>query len=467
MILAKATSAARLYAVSLLLFTLCACSPFAPQPRPGAELTLPPQFSLYSSNLEQASNWWADFAWEDLDGLINKALAQNLSLQEAWARLQQAQAKITVSSAANWPDLNYEGKASHSRSGKKLAGDTQISTSESFSLSLASSYEVDLWGRVAANIQADTLSAQASEDDWRTARLTIAAQVAQTWIKLVAQDGLVPLAQQRWQRAQQQLQLLQLRYRQGMATGIDVAEQQRRVAEYRATLLPLEEQQQQLTFELALLVGELPSWRWTASQTTLPQFNALANIGIPADLLAQRPDVRAAGLRLQAADWYVSAAQAERLPALRLSASAAATDSNHINELFDNWLANLAASVTGPLFDAGQRRAAITSAQAVVDERLANYQQTVLTAMNEVETALMQENKREQELQAINTQLKHQNSVCEQQQRRYVNGNSSYLAVLENHQTLTLLQLQQLQMQRDLLLARSALHRAIGGRSTL
>jgi len=103
----------------------------------------------------------------------------------------------------------------------------------------------------------------------------------------------------------------------------------------------------------------------------------------------------------------------------------------------------------------------------VVDERLANYQQTVLTAMNEVETALMQENKREQELQAINTQLKHQNSVCEQQQRRYVNGNSSYLAVLENHQTLTLLQLQQLQMQRDLLLARSALHRAIGGRSAL
>jgi len=465
LILAKTPSRARFYAVSLLLLiTLSACSPFAPQQRHGDEVELPQQFSLYRNTVEQPTKWWTDFAWEDLDGLIDKALAQNLSLQESWARLQQAQANVTISSADKWPYLYYSDEASHSR--QQEEGDSQFNTTNSFSLALASSYEVDLWGRVAANIQADTLTAQASADDWHTARLTIAAQVAQTWINLVAQNGLVPLAQQRWQRAVQQLQLLQLRYQQGMATGMDVAEQQRRVAEYRALILPMEEQQQQLAYELALLVGELPSWRWSASQTTLPQFTTPTNIGIPADLLAQRPDVRAAGLRLQAADWYVSAAQAERLPALSLSASLS-NYSSHLNELFDNWLANLAASVTGPIFDAGQRRAAVDSARAIVDERLANYKQTVLTAMSEVETALMQERKRAQELQAINTQLEHQRNLCAQQQRRYINGDGGYLAFLESQQTFNLLQQQQLQMQRDLLLARSALHRAIGGHMTL
>jgi NodT family efflux transporter outer membrane factor (OMF) lipoprotein len=450
-----------------LLAAVSACSPFAPTARTPLSTTLPQSYSLYSENPPQQGAWWQDFAWDDLNSLITKALAQNLSLQESWARLEQAQANARITGAERIPTLNYTDSAEHTRSAQTTDNNSVISTTNTFTFALASSYEIDFWGRVAANVNVANLTTQASKDDWRTAQITIAAQVAETWISLVAQRGLVPLAHERWKRAQQQLDLLQLRYRQGMVNGLDVAEQQRRVAEYRAAILPLEEQEQQLNYELALLLGELPSWRWIPhqlpSQQILPALPGLPALGVPADLLAQRPDIRAAGLRLQAADWQVSAARADRLPALSLSASGSIYDDN-LTEIFDNWLANLAASITGPLVDGGLRKATVINAQAVVAERLASYKKTVLTGMKEVETALMQEGKRSQELQAISEQLHQQQVLCTQQQQRYVNGEGSYLALLGAQQTLTLLQQQQLQMQRDLLLARTALHRALGGR---
>lgn len=448
---------------ALLLLLITACSPFAPSPRSAQVVSLPESYSLYKAEPVPNSNWWLDFAWQDIDELINKGLAQNLSLREAWARLQQSQALAKKSTSSRYPDLTYQVDTGHSRRGDDLSGNTQVTTQESFSLALASSYELDLWGRVAAEVSSTRLTAEASQADWMTAQLTIASQIADTWIQLITQQNLVPLAHERWQRSQQQLELLQLRYRRGMVTGVDVAEQQRRVAEFRAALLPLEEQEQQLHYDLALLLGELPSWRWQPLANELPQLKEITSLGLPADLLAQRPDVRAAGLRLQSADWSVSAAQADRLPALRLSAGVS-SDSAHVADIFDSWLANLAASVTGPIFDGYRRVAEVERTQAVVAERLASYKKEVLTAMSEVETALMQENKRSNELAAVSDQVAQQQMVCEQQQQRYLQGDDSYLSLLGAQQTLTLLKQQQLQQQRDLLLARTALHRALGGR---
>lgn len=449
--------------VCLFLLVMTACSPFAPPPREEQVIALPEKYSLYRDQGAPNCNWWLDFAWQDLDQLIEKGLTQNLSLHEAWARLRQSQAMAKKSAASHYPDLAYQVDASHKRRGDDLNGDTQIKTEESFAVSLVSSYELDLWGRVAAASTAERFAAQASRADWQTAQVSIAAQISETWIRLITQHKLVPLARERWQTSLQQLELLRLRYQQGMVTGVTVAEQRRRVAEYRATLLPLEELEQQLNYDLALLLGELPSWRWIVQQEALPELAQITSIGLPADLLAQRPDVRAAGLRLQAADWAVTAAKADRLPALRLSASVR-SDSDHMAEIFDSWLANLAASVTGPVFDGYRRQAEVKRTQAVVAERLASYQSAVLTAMNEVETALMQEEKRRRELAAISDQVEQQQIVCQQQRLRYLQGDDSYLSLLGAQQALIVLRQQQLQQHRDLLLARTALHRALGGR---
>ena len=126
------------------------------------------------------------------------------------------------------------------------------------------------------------------------------------------------------------------------------------------------------------------------SQKTLPELIPLPATGLPADLLAARPDVRAAGLRLKEADWQVSAARADRLPAVTLSA-AAEFSSDALNLLFSNWVATLAASLAGPLFDGGYRSAEVDRTRAVAEEYLTAYARTVAEAIREVEDSLVTE----------------------------------------------------------------------------
>lgn len=445
-----------------IMLSLTACSPFAPASREPAALSLPAGYSLYSAQPPESGAWWQEFASPAFDGVVERVLADNLTLQESWARLQQARATARSVAAARWPDLSYEGQASHQRS--QNDGET-IVTQEQFAATLLSSYELDLWGRVNAAVRAQQQTMLAQREDWLTQRMSLAAQAAETWVEMTAQKQLLPLSEQQLVQARQRLALYELRFAHGQATAEDLSEQRQRVAEYETARLSLEEQHDQLAYALSVLTGRPPS-RMDEESAPLPVLAALPAPGVPADLLAQRPDVRAAGLRLQAADWYVAAAQADRLPTVRLSASVS-SDSERLRDLFDNWLANLAASVTGPLFDAGARAAEVERTRAVVAERLASYRQAVLTAMQEVETALMQEQKRQDRWQAVTRQLQQQQQLCEQLRQRYLAGEKDYLNLLVAQQTRLTLCQQQIEARRDLLLARIALHRALGGRVPL
>jgi outer membrane protein, multidrug efflux system len=184
-------------------------------------------------------------------------------------------------------------------------------------------------------------------------------------------------------------------------------------------------------------------------------------LGIPAELLEQRPDIRAAGLRLQAADWQLAAAKADRLPAVRLTSDI--SSSGDFADLFDNWLLNLAGNLTAPLLDGGQRSAEVDRNQAIIREQLAAYRETVLTAIREVEDALISE----QKLQEQQIALRHQLNLAEQAlsiaKNRYQKGLSTYLPVLTELQSVEQLQQNLLTQQLDLLTNRVTLHRALGG----
>ena len=138
---------------------------------------------------------------------------------------------------------------------------------------------------------------------------------------------------------------------------------------------------------LTALLGRTDFQSLNLSSTNLPTLGPLPAVGIPADVLANRPDVRRAGLRLQAADWSVSAARADRLPAIRLTASADYTNIQSSN-LFNDWYANLIGSITGPIFEGGRRKAEVKRTRSVAEERLADYRETVINAMKEVEDAV-------------------------------------------------------------------------------
>ncbi|MFO7831957.1 MAG: efflux transporter outer membrane subunit [Desulfuromonadaceae bacterium] len=460
------------FCAGLIPFTLGACAPFVAPERDPAPSDLPQQFSTRIETEAPATVWWSEFGSDALNQRVERALRHNASIHEAWARLRQSQAFERIEAAALLPELNYTGDASHTRQHQE---GRPLSTAEQFSLALAGSYELDVWGRVRANVRAGELATLSSFADLQAVRVSIAATVVETWIELQTRRATLPLAQQQWDAAKDQVELMRQRYLRGVANSEDLLEQEQEVTSLRTRMEEIREQITRLEFELTVLCGDMPRVEGGSTTTysypekdILPGMEPLTplrGLGIPLNMLRQRPDVQAARLRLQEADWSVAAAQANRLPSLRLSADASLS-APRLNEVLDNWMANLAASVTGPVFDAGRRRAEVERARAVVDERLATYRDTVLSAVQEVEVALEQERRAETRLSEAQRTLELRSQIYTQQRLRYLNGNDTFVNLLNASQSLDSGRHDVLQARLDVYQARVALHRALGGRIT-
>lgn len=446
--------------VSLLIMALLigACSPFAPESRLEAERVLPASFSFHEPAAERPERWWEGLADPELSRLIEEALDDNFSVHEAFARLKQADASAVKSGAALYPELSLSSAASRSRQHAEASS----RNASDYSLGLVSSYELDLWGRVRSDKEAGSLEATASRDDLEAAAMSVAAEVADRWSRLITQRQLQTMVDAQIETSRTYLELVELRFAKGQASLLDVFQQREAVAKLEAALPPLEAEEERRQHELALLLGKPPKAELGIEQAVIPEPGEVPSLGIPADLLAMRPDVRAAWLRLQAADWQVAAARADRLPAIRLSADAKYS-AGHIDTLFDNWLAGLAGSLTAPIFDGRARTAEVERTRAVAEERLATYQRTVLTAVKEVEDALVSEQKVREEVDAVRKQVDIAGKALDQARQRYVKGLNDYLPVLTELQSVHALEQDLVQKKGDLLLARIALHRALGG----
>jgi outer membrane protein TolC len=194
----------------------------------------------------------------------------------------------------------------------------------------------------------------------------------------------------------------------------------------------------------------------------MPVIGQLPALGLPADLLANRPDVRAAGLRLQATEWQVAAARANRLPAIRLAAGAQ-YGRNDLDLLFDTWLLSLAANLTAPIFDGGRRAAEVDRTQAEADENLWAYRRIVLTAIKEVEDALENETRQLEHIEGLIAVREAAQNGLQEAIGRYRNGLSDYLPVLTQLLVVQDLERDLISQRALLVLYRVGLYRALGG----
>ena len=290
--------------------------------------------------------------------------------------------------------------------------------------------------------------------------MTLAATVAETWLELLEQRETLRILHEQLRSNRETLQILELRFRRSLTSALDLDEQRQLVENTAATIPLTQADEEALRQQLALLLGKLPQSDVALSTAALPELPPVPATGVPADLLYQRPDVRSAFLALQAADERVVVARADRLPALRLTGSLD-TSGNHVDELFDNWAMNLLASATAPLFDAGNRKAEMARTKAVVKERVAAYRETVLTAIQEVETALMRERRQRENLAGLDRQMVYARRALEEAQRRYEKGQNDYLRVLTARRSVQNLERELVQRQRALLTQRVTLHRAL------
>ena len=422
---------------------------------------VPASYTMSVTVSEPRQRWWETFADDELNGFVAEALSGNQTLASYWARLGKAEALAAKAGADLVPSVSGDAAASHARSRRTEESSDQTSGSESYSLGLVASYEVDLWGRIRAERQAATLAAAASRQDLNGTAVTIAAEVAERWARIIAQRQQIILLQRQLAANETYLELVELRFRKSLASALDVMQQRQLVERVKAQMPLIELEERMLLNELAVLMGRQPYDAPRFERSTLPAPAALPAAGIPAQLLEFRPDILAAYHRLAAADQDLTAARADRLPALRLTGSAA-YNGDELDRLFDNWLLNLAAGLSAPLIDGGQRRAEVSYAQAFVQEQLAGYRQTVLTAVREVESALIREEKIRENIKGIENQLEAAQIALEEAAFRYTNGLIDYLPVLTQLLSVQNLELDLVARRTDLLIARMDLYRSLG-----
>jgi len=435
---------------------LSSCAIFAPDER-DLDVGLPEEFTLYSAEVPDIGNrWWESFQSLELNALIDEALTNSPSIQQAWARLAQAEAIAKQAGAARLPSLGYTGSAGASRDS------ITKTTTENYSLGLAAAYEVDLWGRIKSQSEAATLDHEASREQFNTVAITLASQTALRWTGIVSQRLQTEVIHKQLKANETSLELIELRFRKSLSSALDVFQQRQTVAATASFIPQAELREQLLHHELAALLGRTDFQSLEIPDSKLPKLGKLPALGIPADVLANRPDVRAAGLALQSADWRVSAARADRLPAIRLTASGNYANAD-ASDLFDDWFANLAGSLTGPIFDGGRRKAEVARTRAVADERLAAYRATVIGAIKEVEDALISEQKQHEYITLLDVRLDAARHSQKESVNRYRNGLIEYTTVLIQINSLQGLERDRVAAQYTLLQHRINLYRALGG----
>ena len=408
--------------------------------------------------------WWRDFKDRALNRLVELSLRDSLQIRAAWARVKQARAVVIQANSGKFPQLDATASAGRQRQRFSVGGSTTTQTSNLFSASIAAGYEVDLWRRLANGGNAAALDALAIRDDFEAIAISLAAEVTETWFDILAQRAQRKLIEEQLETNKTYFDLVQLRFQKGLASALDVHQQRQQLVTTRSQLALIDSSIRLLDYRLAILIGVTPGKfdLTERSARVLPDMPQVPGTGLPAHLLERRPDVRAARRRVEAADYRVAVAVANRLPSLRLSGSTS-LQSSSVTDFIASPLWSLLASITGPLFDGGRRKAEVVRQKAVVEERLMNYGQVLLQAMSEVESALDQEKHQLIYIAELEESVAIAGDQLREAQARYRQGLIDYLPVLTALQGKQRSELNLLLARRQLLSYRIQLCRALGG----
>ena len=445
---------------SVLGFVLLSgCMAFPPPERSNQLVELPAAFAWGSNGTAPVNSWWHAFGDKELNGLVSAALEDNFDIRSSWARLRQAQAIAARSKAGLFPTVDTSLEASQSRTYRDY---DLLSETQSSALDLAASFELDLWGRVRSGYRSDQLSVRAAHEDLRAAAISLTGEVVDTWVELLAARQEMQVVQEQIHINEQLLELQVTRFEKGMASALDVTQQQELVANSRSALPPLQARERVALNKMAFLLGQSDVQSISIQEHGLPQAVSQPETGIPADLLMSRPDVRAAYYRLRSADFEVSVARADRLPSLSLSARTAIS-SDDFSLAWGDWLTRLGANLSAPLLDAGARKAEVERTTAVVEERLAEYTATVMEAIKEVQDALANISGQRDRIAGLEDEIRAAKQARDQARLRYLKGQSDYLNFVTQQRSVQGLQRNLVAALSGLLSYQIALYRALGG----
>ncbi len=361
------------------------------------------------------ATWWTSLGDPLLDSYIKQAVADNLDLHQAWSRLSEARARRDISGAALSPTLDAGGSATKSRSGG--------SESNHFSLGFDSGWELDLFGGERRSLEASQAQLEASREDLRDVLVSLLSEVALNYIDVRTYQARLAIARENLTTQRQILSLTRDRYRSGLTSELAVQQARYAVSSIVAQIPTLQTGLVEAMNQLAVLLGKHPGSldSQLGEQGAIPVVPESIAIGIPADTLRHRPDVRRTERQLAAQTAEIGVATADLYPVFKLSGSIG-LESLTTGKLFqaDSRTFSFGPSFSWPIFDAGAIRANIRLQSSLQLEALAKYRATVLDALAEVKnslTASSRERERNQALQESVDAAKQASSLADIQYR--------------------------------------------------
>ena len=420
--------------LAVALLAACAVGPDYRAPDTEATPFVAAQAAVSEQPFEAA--WWKQFQDPVLDGLIERALADDLDLKIAVARVEEARAFLGAARRDRWPGVVAEVSRTESKQQQPVFTTERIEA-ESYGAGLATFWELDLFGRVRRGAQAAGAEADAAVADLRDAQVLIAAEVARNYVELRGAQKRLAVARANLGYQQDTLELTRVRLELGRGSELDVASAEARRAATEAAIPPLVAAEIVAANRLAVLLGERPGALADelAFREVPPHLTTLA-VDSPSALLKRRPDIRAAERALAAATARIGVAKADLFPRLTLSGffGFVAGDADQLGES-----ASRAWSVSPVLSWAGFERgtwAQVGVAEARAEAALAAYELTVLRALEETENAFVTYGTHRQRLASVVEQATASRMAAELARIQYREGALDFLRVLDAERTL-------------------------------
>lgn len=387
-------------------------------------------------------DWWRLYNDPTLDGLIEQALAENNQLEAAAANLRAVRASLSEARSNRLPSTTVTGAANRAQSStitNPAAGGAELPEVDTYDVGLDMSYEIDLFGRVESTIRAARADHRAAEAALEVVRVTVVAETARAYADTCALNAQVAVAERTIGLQSQTADLTQNLLNAGSGNGLDVARARAALEQTRATLPPLRAARDAALFRLATLTGRTPAEASEAAKAcnTTPQLSQPIPVGDGSALLARRPDIRQAEAKLAAAGARVNVATAGMFPSVRLGGSLGSTalDSSDLGN-DENFRFSVGPLISWSFPNVFAARARIKQADALADAALADYDQTVLTALQETETALSAYANELDRQRALRTARDQAKRAAELSRMRFDAGVDNFLSVLDAERTL-------------------------------
>lgn len=379
--------------------------------------------------------WWHEFGDTTLTDLVERALRQNLDLRQSLTRLAGARAQVGIANAGNWPALDGNGSYTYRDESRNTPFGAFIPRTDIHAASFDAAWELDLWGRVRRSVEAADADLEATTFDAQAAALSVAAEVARTYVDLRAAQRRLAIARENLQLQQKTLDLVQSRLTAGLVAERDVAQAATNVETTRSRLPQLEAASATAHNRLAVLLGGTPNSlpAELKEATAMPQLPDAIQVGAPADLLRRRPDVQQAERKLAAEVARIGVLSADRYPSFTLSGQIGLA-ANTAKQFFDSDSKALGfgPSLRWNLFDGGRLKNRIAALEANAEASQIAYEQTVLLAIEETENAMTRfvlERSRRSSLNRASAQARH---AVELAQTQYREGLSDFQTVLDS-----------------------------------